>query len=143
MKAIIIPENIKIIGVDSFTWKDNSSEEKAIVKIYSADCDFYSNSIDLNKVDKIYGYAGSTAERIANINYKNFYAFGDTNCDNGVDMSDAVLIMQSLANPNKYVSASVIETGTASFSTLSAIRDAPYSVNIAQPHSTTLLTIFL
>ena len=102
MKAIIIPENIKIIGVDSFTWKDNSSEEKAIVKIYSADCDFYSNSIDLNKVDKIYGYAGSTAERIANINYKNFYAFGDTNCDNGVDMSDAVLIMQSLANPNKY-----------------------------------------
>ena len=102
MKTIIIPENIKKIGVDSFTWKDNSSEEKAIVKIYSADCDFYSNSIDLNKVDKIYGYAGSTAERIAYINGKNFYAFGDANCDNDVDMSDAVLIMQSLANPNKY-----------------------------------------
>ena len=102
MKAIIIPENIKSIGVDSFTWKDNSPESKAIVKIYSADCDFYSNSIDLDKVDKIYGYAGSTAERIANINYKNFYAFGDANCDKGIDMSDAVLIMQSLANPNKY-----------------------------------------
>ena len=27
---------------------------------------------------------------------------GDANCDNGVDMSDVVLIMQSLANPNKY-----------------------------------------
>ena len=27
---------------------------------------------------------------------------GDANCDNGVDLSDAVLIMQSLANPNKY-----------------------------------------
>ena len=27
---------------------------------------------------------------------------GDANCDSGVDMSDVVLIMQSLANPNKY-----------------------------------------
>ena len=28
--------------------------------------------------------------------------YGDANCDGGVDMSDVVLIMQSLANPNKY-----------------------------------------
>ncbi|WP_303836005.1 glycoside hydrolase family 48 protein, partial [Ruminococcus flavefaciens] len=28
--------------------------------------------------------------------------WGDANCDNDVDMSDVVLIMQSLANPNKY-----------------------------------------
>ena len=28
--------------------------------------------------------------------------WGDTNCDGQVDMADAVLIMQSLANPNKY-----------------------------------------
>ena len=28
--------------------------------------------------------------------------FGDSNCDGAVDMSDVVLIMQSLANPNKY-----------------------------------------
>ena len=28
--------------------------------------------------------------------------FGDANCDGTVDMSDVVLIMQSLANPNKY-----------------------------------------
>ncbi|MCR5599747.1 MAG: DUF5620 domain-containing protein [Ruminococcus sp.] len=28
--------------------------------------------------------------------------WGDANCDNGVDLSDAVIIMQSLANPNKY-----------------------------------------
>ena len=27
---------------------------------------------------------------------------GDANCDNGVDLADVVLIMQSLANPNKY-----------------------------------------
>ena len=28
--------------------------------------------------------------------------WGDANCDGGIDMSDAVAIMQSLANPNKY-----------------------------------------
>jgi hypothetical protein len=28
--------------------------------------------------------------------------YGDANCDRNVDMSDVVLIMQSLANPNKY-----------------------------------------
>ncbi|MBR7083697.1 MAG: dockerin type I repeat-containing protein [Oscillospiraceae bacterium] len=27
---------------------------------------------------------------------------GDTNCDGQIDMSDVVLIMQALANPNKY-----------------------------------------
>ena len=30
------------------------------------------------------------------------YKAGDANCDGGVDLSDAVLIMQALANPNKY-----------------------------------------
>lgn len=28
--------------------------------------------------------------------------YGDANCDKGVDMSDVVIIMQALANPNKY-----------------------------------------
>ncbi|WP_295076884.1 endo-1,4-beta-xylanase [Ruminococcus sp.] len=28
--------------------------------------------------------------------------WGDANCDDGIDMGDAVIIMQSLANPNKY-----------------------------------------
>ena len=30
------------------------------------------------------------------------YKAGDVNCDGTIDMSDAVLIMQALANPNKY-----------------------------------------
>ena len=30
------------------------------------------------------------------------YKAGDANCDGGVDLSDAVIIMQALANPNKY-----------------------------------------
>ena len=29
--------------------------------------------------------------------------YGDTNCDGNVDLADAILIMQSLANPDKYV----------------------------------------
>ena len=33
---------------------------------------------------------------------KNVTKWGDANCDGDVDMSDAVAIMQSLANPNKY-----------------------------------------
>ena len=28
--------------------------------------------------------------------------YGDSNCDGQIDMSDAVLIMQSLSNPDKY-----------------------------------------
>ena len=28
--------------------------------------------------------------------------YGDANCDKSVDMADVVIIMQSLANPNKY-----------------------------------------
>ena len=28
--------------------------------------------------------------------------WGDTNCDTKVELADAILIMQSLANPNKY-----------------------------------------
>ena len=29
--------------------------------------------------------------------------YGDTNCDGTVELADAILIMQSLANPDKYV----------------------------------------
>ncbi len=32
----------------------------------------------------------------------NVTKWGDANCDDGVDMADAVIILQSLANPNKY-----------------------------------------
>ena len=38
----------------------------------------------------------AAAEDSANILY------GDANCDGLIDMSDAVLIMQSLSNPDKY-----------------------------------------
>jgi endoglucanase len=37
--------------------------------------------------------------------YPEVSLYGDANCDGGVDMADAVLIMQSIANPNKYGSS--------------------------------------
>ena len=39
---------------------------------------------------------------IDNITAKYIYVKGDANFDRRVDMSDVVLIMQALANPNKY-----------------------------------------
>ena len=37
-------------------------------------------------------------------------AYGDANCDGEIDMSDAVLIMQSLSNPDKYGLGGTSET---------------------------------
>ena len=57
----------------------------------------------------MYGYKNSTAEKYAQKYNRTFIAlddsnltYGDANVDGIVDLSDAVLIMQSLANPNKY-----------------------------------------
>ena len=44
--------------------------------------------------DQSFNYEGSTGDKD--------YKAGDANCDGEVDMSDAVLIMQALSNPNKY-----------------------------------------
>lgn len=41
-------------------------------------------------------------KKVSVVSEKNEFLKGDTNCDGGVDMADAVLIMQALANPNKF-----------------------------------------
>ncbi|MBP5579732.1 MAG: dockerin type I repeat-containing protein [Ruminococcus sp.] len=41
-------------------------------------------------------------KNVSVISEKTEFLKGDTNCDGQVDMADAVLIMQALANPNKY-----------------------------------------
>lgn len=43
-----------------------------------------------------------TLESPTGIRPVNRTIWGDANCDGGVDLSDAILIMQSIANPNKY-----------------------------------------
>ena len=88
-----------------------ASEESSdcCVTILNPKCEIESNAFA--GVVKICGYTGSTAEKYAAANdiefvsldeNKNAYLAGDTNCDGVVDLADAVLIMQSLANPNKY-----------------------------------------
>ena len=71
-------------------------------------CDIYDEEKTLT-CDRIIANKGSTAETYANIYGIKFYEleakpfiYGDANDDRAVDMADAVLIMQSLANPNKY-----------------------------------------
>ena len=44
----------------------------------------------------------TTAETTTSYIFDIFIEYGDANCDGDVDLSDAVLIMQALANPNKY-----------------------------------------
>ena len=41
-------------------------------------------------------------KKVSVVSEKTEFLKGDANCDGGVDMADAVLIMQALANPNKY-----------------------------------------
>ena len=87
------------------------------VKILNPDCEIaegaFSNLSFSYSFDVMYGYKGSTAEKymadrnasdhfIAITDEPSEYLAGDTNCDGTVDLADAVLIMQALANPNRY-----------------------------------------
>ena len=79
--------------------------EDATVKILNPLCELANDSFLF--YDKIYGYHFSTAEKLSrNRSFEYLdeepYIAGDANCDGITDMSDAVLIMQALANPNKY-----------------------------------------
>lgn len=56
----------------------------------------------------IYGYNKSKAEEFAKeyeykfVSLGDYLILGDANCDNELNMADAVLIMQSIANPDKF-----------------------------------------
>lgn len=79
------------------------------VRILNRDCNIICDSV--TKYWTIEGYVGSTAETFAYSNGIKFntipeptngYLCGDTNCDGEVFISDAVLIMQSICNPDEY-----------------------------------------
>ena len=65
---------------------------EAVKRMKDADIDFAFYGFELTGVDSI--------ERYNTI--KNIYTNGDANNDGETNMADAVMIMQSLANPNKY-----------------------------------------
>ena len=119
LNEVTLPDNLKYIGQDAFVNTDvteltipNSVEIIGILR------DPYIKNgklIDPLMLDRIgiadddciiKGYSNTEAEYFANSNGFKFVPidvkYGDANCDGSVDMADAVLIMQALANPNKY-----------------------------------------
>ena len=86
-------------------------EGEVSITILNPECEFSTSSF-WGDIDKVYGYENSTAAKIYwNGRYefecigkyvKKEYLAGDANCDGTVDLADAVIIMQSLANPDKY-----------------------------------------
>ncbi len=98
-------ENGELIYKDMIIPKNT---EDVIIKIFNPLCELSKDSFGY--YDKIYGYRFSTAEELfhsrSDFEYldedPHIFNAGDANCDDITDMSDAVLIMQALANPNKY-----------------------------------------
>ena len=125
LKRLDIPDSVTEIYDNAF-WRCEGLESVYILNPKCKFCDLkelpmsdYFN--DEGKIPVIHGYTGSTAEAYANKYNFRFSALdqtdtttvtatsegisgkkGDANCDGLIDMSDAIIIMQSIANPNKY-----------------------------------------
>lgn len=116
IKSITIPRSVGSILENTFFYCRNIEE----ITILDPDCYIHPQLGLKHKDDDDYdsgydgvirGYKGSTAQEYAEANGYKFvaldenaesYSSGDANCDGGVDLADAVTIMQALANPNKY-----------------------------------------
>ena len=112
-KSLIINDDINeyVEVIDAFMIQNKIDGDVSIHKIDGFDkvvvvCEKYdehikvkeyieSNGFDINKIH--FGF--TTSEGGLNSPDK---LMGDANCDGQVDLSDAVMIMQALANPNKY-----------------------------------------
>lgn len=106
--------NIKIGDDGSFarTFILPKYEGEVSVTVLNPECELTKNSF-LGEIDNIYGFKGSTADKVfsAEDSAIKFVPLdeeetnslaGDANCDGAVDLADAVIIMQALANPDKY-----------------------------------------
>ena len=116
----IIPELKEINGVKDFRYMctgeynrnvyiidlffDRDDKESAYNTAKALYDTGYFYSIEMNMISNL-DSAGDEQPQISTFSPT---LSGDVNCDNEVDMADAVLIMQALANPNKYG-----ENGTA------------------------------
>ena len=130
IKTMILPESVEYIEYSSiYPTGAFGMDGFSIVAVLNPECYFEPNSIRANDNLIIYGFGNSTAEKYAKDNDISFYQInssedlskllstsednyqdpfyidrlaGDTNCDGQIDLSDAVLIMQALSNPNRY-----------------------------------------
>ena len=125
LRSVTFPKSLKYIP-DNVCLGCSSLESVYILNPECKICDSDLLFIDFSSDDEekktvIYGYAGSTAKEYADKYNFRFSALdqtgtatvtataeemsgkkGDANCDGLVDMSDAIIIMQSIANPDKY-----------------------------------------
>ena len=89
------PKGANIIGNNGAHWKGDMAAELppgSYMVTYGGTYNDGRNDIQISNLSFSILVKDSGTDGIA----------GDANCDGQVDMSDAVLIMQSLANPNKY-----------------------------------------
>ena len=112
-------EKIYVYNGKTWPWEDEQTiiipkyEGEVSITILNPECEFTISSFS-GDIDKVYGYWNSTASEMYGERYDIFvsigeynkkkkeYLAGDANCDGTVDLADAVIIMQSLANPDKY-----------------------------------------
>ena len=85
---------------DTFSYRVNVADHNGetndyLTHIYAYD---YSNNV----VSVSAGLTNATANSTTSPPTDKDYKAGDANCDGGVDLSDVVMIMQALANPNKF-----------------------------------------
>ncbi len=113
-KSLGLPAELFIIGFDLMMPVGHEENGEFIMKKY---CECFIQPIAddqqtraelladaLNYIQLNPDYCGLTPNALggADITVPSTTLKGDVNCDNEVDMADAVLIMQALANPNKY-----------------------------------------
>jgi hypothetical protein len=88
-------------GANLIPFGNLSYDDNVISMTKTAD-DTY-DIVGIKEGDAIISFTSPTGEaKQVKITVAAGIKFGDANCDDQVDLSDVVLIMQSLANPNKY-----------------------------------------
>ena len=107
MERYVQLDNVKVISVDR-----NSGPWKVRFKGFEEEFKFDGDAGMQADWDGIYCEKGDTVSGILKVSTEGRYIYtgdlrrvgygGDSNCDGNVDMSDAVLIMQTIANPSKY-----------------------------------------
>ena len=100
---LILDDFIKQNGMNGYTTISPRKGEDKVWIILDTGKDEYYRKIELFMT--LYGIDSDNviiSVETTNASTNESTVKGDTNCDGSVDMSDAVLIMQALANPNKY-----------------------------------------